>query len=62
LIYGPKGKEITYYFKAKLGANKRPVGYIVFATTDPELTKPIGYIKADPVKGLPTGPVLPWST
>jgi ribA/ribD-fused uncharacterized protein len=62
LIYGPKGKEITYYFKAKLGANKRPVGYTVFAITDPELTKPIGYIKAEPTKGLPTGPVLPWST
>ena len=58
LVYGPKGKEITYYFKAKLGANKRPVGYLVFATTDPELTKPIGYIKAEPTRGLPTGPVL----
>jgi hypothetical protein len=42
-----------------MGPNGKPTRYILFAKTDPDNTTPIGYIAADPVKGLPKGPVLP---
>jgi hypothetical protein len=55
IVYG--GKE--YFFKTDGGPNGKPTRYILFAKTDPDNTTPVGYIAADPVKGLPKGPVLP---
>jgi hypothetical protein len=54
IVYG--GKE--YYFKTDMGPNGKPTRYILFAKTDPDNVTPIGYIAADPVKGLPKGPVV----
>jgi ribA/ribD-fused uncharacterized protein len=54
LLY--KGTE--YYYQIKVGGAGKPEGYMLFATTDPELNTPVGFIKANE-KGLPSGPVLP---
>jgi hypothetical protein len=60
----PKPKRVVYdkkqfYYKPELGPNGKPTKYILFAMTDPDNTVPVGYIAADPIKGLPTGPIMP---
>jgi hypothetical protein len=60
----PKPKRVVYagkqfYYKPELGPNGKATKYILFAMTDPDNTVPVGYIAADPVKGLPTGPIMP---
>lgn len=55
MIY--KGKE--YFYQIKMNDTGAPLGYIVFDSTDKELTRPVGFITADPATKMPKGPVGP---
>ena len=59
----PKPKRINYrkneyFYQIKKDGTGKPLGYLLFNTTDPELSKPVGYVEANPATGLPKGPVI----
>jgi ribA/ribD-fused uncharacterized protein len=59
----PKPKRINYrkteyFYQIRKDGTGKPLGYLLFNTTDPELTRPVGYVEANPATGLPKGPVV----
>ena len=59
----PKPKRINYrkneyFYQIKKDGTGKPLGYLLFNTTDTELTRPVGYVEANPATGLPKGPVV----
>jgi hypothetical protein len=59
----PKPKRINYrkneyFYQIKKDGTGKPLGYLLFNTTDSELSKPVGYVEANPATGLPKGPVI----
>ena len=59
----PKPKRINYrkneyYYQIKKDGTGKPLGYLLFNTTDLELSRPVGYVEANPATGLPKGPVV----
>ena len=60
----PKPKKIiykkkTYYYTIKMDEQGKPLEYILFDQSDPELERPVGYVLADPGTKLPKGDILP---
>jgi hypothetical protein len=60
----PKPKKVMYkkklyYYTIKMDEEGKPLEYIFFDQSDPELEKPIGYVLTDPVSKLPKGEILP---
>jgi ribA/ribD-fused uncharacterized protein len=59
----PKPKRINYrkteyFYQIRKDGTGKPLGYLLFNTTDSELTRPVGYVEANPATGLPKGPVV----
>jgi len=59
----PKPKRINYrkteyFYQIRKDGTGKPLGYLLFNTTDTELTRPVGYVEANPATGLPKGPVV----
>jgi len=51
-------RKKSYYYKTIMNENNMPLGYLFYRIEDPELSSPIGFVKANPDnKFLPTGEI-----